>query len=914
MVPTTPASSDAVHIINHTHWDREWFLTEEYTTPWLPELIDAIDELHAANPGFRYLLDGQTLAIEDLLRTRPQYEDAVGRLVSGGVLSIGPFYSQPDWRITGGELLVRNLRLGLADANRHGGRAATAWLVDTFGHISQAPQLLVMAGITTAYVWRGVPQLEPLLRWTSPDGTSVAAINLFGGYRNLYGISRTESLATRRLRGEYDKLAEYYSGLPIPLFDGYDLETAPEDPVAIYRELDDGLGAIHVIESSPEQYARAVDRHVGTAPEIVGELLSGKYGSTFPGTLSARTYLKLMHADVEHLLHRVCEPLATLAAVCDAPYRSELYDAWDRELLRNAIHDCICGVSVDPVHERMERSYRRLLHEMARDAEHSARWVARRMRDGRYVLSTTPMPRAGSVRTDGTVFEFDSNGLGLAPLTPHSAHADTPLLKDEAVVGPFGPVEIARGCTVDLGGVVVGPLEVRRDSGDAYSSEPGELLGVARITYAEIDSASDLDMVLLLHLASDWSDGELAATMRVRLSRSRTVELDIDLDSSGSDFIAELVFDPCSTGAVLAGMPFDTVERQPADRDLLGHEIEAGLARVLMGQREVDEVTTFPFQDFVAAFDGERSVVVHARGLRAYRMTRDGAFALTLRRSVEWLAKTGLRGRAGDAGPSMYVPGARCERLTRLELGVSVIDAAPDSAEFVAACDSFRNPPIVVEIAGSHGTSTRWEPVQSALPMSALWLDDGESMARFYNPTTAEASLEGTVVGPGLVGPGRIVEQRLRVQSPRPEPYRSASPTVKLHGLGADRGGRSRSMPDEQIVTALDERAAQLSAEAAEVRASLAGLGGNQYHLAVHQALVCERESHELALSAAFNRRRLDHPEAEVSLPDTEVQNIAELGRSLNELRIRRRIYDYVAELISHQAGATSGPHPPQQA
>lgn len=901
MVRLPPSPSETVHIINHTHWDREWFLTEEYTTPWLPELIDAVEALHAANPGYRYLLDGQTLAIEDLLRIRPRYEAAVRRLVSGGILGIGPLYSQPDWRIVSGELLLRNLRAGMADTHRHGGRTATAWLVDTFGHVSQAPQMLATAGVTSVYIWRGVPLLEPLLRWSSPDGTVVTAINLFGGYRNLYGVSRTRSLAARRLRGEYDKLAELYRELPIPLFDGYDLETAPEDPIAIYRELGDGLGALDLVESSPEHYAQAVIRHAGSAPEVVGELLSGKYGSTFPGTLSTRTYLKLLHADVEHLLHRVCEPLATLAAACGAPYRSELYDSWDRELLRNAVHDCICGVSVDPVHERMERSYRRLLHEVALDCEHSARWVAQRMRDGRYVLSTTPIPRSGSMRVDGTVFEFDSNGLGISPVTSHAAHAETPLLAHDPVAGPFGPfgpMSIDDARTVDIGGVVVGPLEVRRDNGDAYSSESGELLDVARITHAEIDSASDLDVVLLVHLAADWSDGELSATMRIRLSRSRTAELDVDLDSRGSDFIAELVIDPGSGGTVFAGMPFDTVERQPADRDLLGHEIDTGLARVLMGQREVDVVTTFPFQDFVATFDGERSVVVHARGLRAYRLTRDGAIALTLRRSVEWLARAGLRGRAGDAGPSMYVPGARCERLTRHELGISIIDASPDAPEFVAVCESFRNPPILMEITRSQGGSTRWEPVQSALPMSALRLDGGTSQGRFYNPTAVGTSLDDREVGPS-----QLVEHNVKVQAPDPGPSSPGGTVVRLHGLGVDRGGRSRSAPDEHVVAALRERATQLAAEAAEVRCSLAELEGNEYHLAIHQALVYERESHELALSAAFNQRRLDHPDAEVSLPDTEVAAIAELGKSLNELRIHRRIYDYVAEMIMHQSG-----------
>ncbi len=893
MTPGSSSTAKSVHIINHTHWDREWFLTEEYTTRWIPELIDAIDALHDANPNYRYLFDGQTLAIEDLLRTQPHYEASISRLVGAGALGIGPLYSQPDWRLASGELLMRNLQAGVEDAARHGGRTTVAWLVDTFGHVSQTPQMLASAGVQTAYVWRGVPQLAPLFRWKSPDGTEIAGINLFGGYRNLYGIARTRSLAVRRLQGEHDKLAPFYRGLPIPLFDGYDLETEPEDPVAIYRELGADLDGFDLVESSPEHYAQAVRGQVSAAPHIAGELLSGKYGSTFPGSLSTRTYLKLLHSDVEHLLHRVCEPMAALAAVCGAPYSADRYDAWDRELLRDVVHDCICGVSVDPVHERMERSYRRMLHDMTDDAERSAQWVARCLRDGSYVVSTTPMARSGTVRADGVVYEYASEGFGAVAVTAHAVDADRPAVSVAEVTGPFGRVLLGDDGTIDLGGVVVGPLEIRSDAGDAYSSDPGQLLDTGRTMHCAVESTSEVDCVVLVELSAEWHSGAVTAELRIRLSQSRTVEIDMDIDSRGTGFIAEMVFDPCQHGSIVAGMPFDAVERRPADSDLLGSEIDPELARVLMGQREVGEVTSFPFQDFVASSDGARSVVVHARGLRSYRIAGDRSIAVTLRRSVEWLAKSGVRGRTGDAGPSMYVPGARCERITHHQLGITVLDADPDALEFVAACESFRNPPVVVQVSGGEGTSTRWVPVAAALPMSSLRLCSGEPVGRFYNPTNAPAALNGT-----SVGPRKITEQRLRLDRPEVAPTR---PKVQMHGVGADRGGRSRSAPDGAAVDASRRRAAQLWDDAAAVRDSLDGLAGDSYRLAVHQALIHERESLELELSAEFNQRRLDDPGADVSLPDHEIPTIADLGRALNERRIYRRIYDYVAELLAHQ-------------
>ncbi|MBP8293035.1 MAG: hypothetical protein KAX65_09695, partial [Caldilineaceae bacterium] len=158
------------HVINHTHWDREWFLTSVYTSRWIPRLIEKLEQLAAANPDFRYLFDGQTLVLEDLAAVAPAYLEQARALISHGALTIGPYYCQPDWQLTGGELLIRNLRLGQEDVRRYGGAMRTGWLVDTFGHISQAPQIHRIFGIDAVYVWRGVPLLTPYFDWIGSDG------------------------------------------------------------------------------------------------------------------------------------------------------------------------------------------------------------------------------------------------------------------------------------------------------------------------------------------------------------------------------------------------------------------------------------------------------------------------------------------------------------------------------------------------------------------------------------------------------------------------------------------------------------------------------------------------------------------------------------------------------------------------
>ena len=54
-----------VHIISHTHWDREWYLNSRYTNEWLVPFFDALFAMLDREPRYRFVLDGQTSMIED---------------------------------------------------------------------------------------------------------------------------------------------------------------------------------------------------------------------------------------------------------------------------------------------------------------------------------------------------------------------------------------------------------------------------------------------------------------------------------------------------------------------------------------------------------------------------------------------------------------------------------------------------------------------------------------------------------------------------------------------------------------------------------------------------------------------------------------------------------------------------------
>src|SRR5438874_10024224 len=120
----------------------------------MDELLHVLD----TDPGFRHFnFDGQIAAIEDYLEIRPGAEEDIARQVKDGRLAVGPWRILMDEFLCSPETMVRNLRQGSERAERLGGAMRLGYIPDSFGHVSQMPQLLRLAGLADACVWRGVP-------------------------------------------------------------------------------------------------------------------------------------------------------------------------------------------------------------------------------------------------------------------------------------------------------------------------------------------------------------------------------------------------------------------------------------------------------------------------------------------------------------------------------------------------------------------------------------------------------------------------------------------------------------------------------------------------------------------------------------------------------------------------------------
>ena len=364
------------HLIAHTHWDREWYLPRSaFVARLVPAMDDLLARLGSESCLRSFLLDGQTVLVEDYLRVRPEQADPLRALVRDGKLQVGPWYVLADELMPSGESLVRNLLAGSRDAAALGKRSGVLYSPDAFGHPAVWPSLAGEFGIRSGVLWRGLggePGLDgDLYRWFGPDGRSVLLYHLPPqGYEAGVDLpSEPDALADAwpKLRSQ---LAARSRTSHVAVFVGADHHAVRPD----LCRLRDRLAALEpestVVISRLDEFFEAAAAESAMVPALRGELRwSYGYTWTLQGVHGTRAALKRRHAEAEIWLERAAEPLAALASLARLPHPGGvLRDAW-RTLLRSQFHDSLGGCTSDAVARRVAARIE--------DAELAAREVAR---------------------------------------------------------------------------------------------------------------------------------------------------------------------------------------------------------------------------------------------------------------------------------------------------------------------------------------------------------------------------------------------------------------------------------------------------------------------------------------------------------------------------------------------------------
>jgi mannosylglycerate hydrolase len=406
-----------VHLVPHTHWDREWYLPFQTFRLRLVGLIDELLDRMANQPELVFTLDGQVATVDDYLELRPEREPDIRRAIGEGRLAVGPWRILMDESHVSGETIIRNLQMGWRRGAELGGGMAVGYLPDMFGHIAQMPQILRRARLEHAVVWRGVSAAIEGHRfaWASPDGSTVRAEYLHAGYGNASNLF-VSGRPAEKLAAFRDRHRELFGGDPILAMYGSDHTIPDAGLVDVVRAVNEGGGDVTVRLSSLDGYlgefadeaaAIAADDVADDVPRWVGELRAAARANLLPGVTSARIDTKIAIARAERVLERYAEPLAAIhgPALGLAWPEAELRLAWER-VVDSSAHDSICGCSADAV----VRQVLVRLAEAAQIAEGLAARVASSIAGGVprgsfAIINPSPRPRAGVVELEVVAHE-----------------------------------------------------------------------------------------------------------------------------------------------------------------------------------------------------------------------------------------------------------------------------------------------------------------------------------------------------------------------------------------------------------------------------------------------------------------------------------------------------------------------------
>ncbi|MCA1569360.1 MAG: hypothetical protein LC798_03355 [Chloroflexi bacterium] len=395
-----------VIVYHHTHWDREWWTTRRDFSVRLGDLIDELLDILDTDPAFTtFVLDGQTVVLEDYLELRPEQRDRLVARIRQGRIHVGPWYVLADTLIPSGEAAIRNLWLGRwVCRSLDVPCTPVGYLPDQFGHAAQLPQILRGFGIDGAVVWRGFgapppgqgedPNTADLLAppdparpyyprihgrdrfpeqmqsdfwWEAPDGSRVLGVYLAHEYYvshapagaphqaeawDSWVARQRELLAYLRPYAATRTVLQPYGGDHLPVD-----SRLPDLLARLNEEMEPHR--VTYEQGSLAGYLEAV-RAESDAIRIVwhGEGRAfGRKAHLLPGVTSTRLYLKRLNRDAQNVLERHAEPFQALGSMLGDRYeRSSLRAAW-RLVVQNQPHDSVTGCSIDEVHRQNVARY-----------------------------------------------------------------------------------------------------------------------------------------------------------------------------------------------------------------------------------------------------------------------------------------------------------------------------------------------------------------------------------------------------------------------------------------------------------------------------------------------------------------------------------------------------------------------------
>lgn len=457
-------------LVLHTHWDREWRYPLWENRMYLCNMVDELLEILDTQPDYRsFVMDGQTVIIEDYLEVRPENREKIERYIKEGRIEVGPWYTLPDLYPVSGESLVRNLLRGTRLAERLGKCTKVAYESFGWGQTAQFPQIYKQFGLDFSVVAKNVskeraPQCE--FWWEAPDGSRILATrlgeharaNFFmnaylkimtdldynsdeyefqwgkhgfvyhradknGYWNDFHKLNDDEKIHDENIKPAVDLAIDAMKASSddtlVPLFDGSDSTTAQPRITELVKKMNALYDDVEFEHISLSEYAALAKE---TYPKkalvtVKGELRDGPTYKCSANALATRPRIKQLNKKVENTLFRMAEPLRYMSGIDEKAF----FDLAEKYLLLSHPHDSINGVTQDKTVEDTMNNLRQALEISEVLCDRACQAIVKRLDMTAFdkndvavtLFNTLPFARSESVRLfidfpqcDG-VWDFD---------------------------------------------------------------------------------------------------------------------------------------------------------------------------------------------------------------------------------------------------------------------------------------------------------------------------------------------------------------------------------------------------------------------------------------------------------------------------------------------------------------------------
>lgn len=330
-------------VVPHTHYDAEVFLTRDVTLKLgADNILDALFLLDR-HADYRYVLD-QRCYVEGFVELFPEQVERLKAHIASGRLEIaGDMHVMPDANMPSGESFVRQILYGRAFMQRVlGTRSKIGWMLDSFGHHPQIPQLMRKAGFTAYAMQRGPSQRDPAaFVWVGLDGSRIRCEWMPQTYAILGRVPPTLPAFAEVMEHIRSLLAPYAYNDRFLALSGLDLSAPDQALPELMRRYNEAQDQVELVFATPSEYFAA--QPADGLPDREGDL-----NPIFTGCYAARIALKQHNRALETQLFDAEKLMAVNWALGTSEVES-LENAWEGVLF-NQFHDIICGSHLDEIY------------------------------------------------------------------------------------------------------------------------------------------------------------------------------------------------------------------------------------------------------------------------------------------------------------------------------------------------------------------------------------------------------------------------------------------------------------------------------------------------------------------------------------------------------------------------------------